>query len=180
MDDGYFPSSGHNAGVSYDYCISGVGEESRAFHIVQFDLGTVIPMGRVVSLIPRLNGRFIFGDNIPLTHMNIIGGSLAGRYVEQQIPFIGVNYATPMSNMLMMARADLRFRITRNNYISMIVNAVKDSDRLDRNLFLHGDTPLGYGIEYAYDSVIGPIRFNLHYSNITNKVGAYFSMGFDF
>ena len=180
LDDGYFPTSGHTAGVSYDYCITGLGSENKPFHLVQFDLGTVIPMGRVVSLVPSLQGRFIFGDNIPLTHMNIIGGSVAGRYFEQQIPFIGVNYATPVSNMLMLARADLRFRVTDNNYISMIVNAVKDSDKLDKNLFLHGDTPLGYGLEYAYDSIIGPIRFNLHYSSITNKLGAYFSMGFDF
>lgn len=180
FDDGYFPSSGHKTGLTYNFSNTPGGDRNKPFHILQIDLAKVIPLGRAVSLIPSVNGRFIFGENIPLTHMNIIGGSMAGRYIEQQVPFIGVNYATPARNKAVVARADLRFHLSRNNYITCIVNALKDSNKIDSELLWKGPTPMGFGIEYAYDSIVGPLRFNIHWSDITHKVGAYFSAGFDF
>ena len=38
-------------------------------------------------------------------------------------------------------------------------------------------TPLfGAGVEYAYNSIVGPIRADLHWSNITRSVGFYLSL----
>ena len=34
--------------------------------------------------------------------------------------------------------------------------------------------------KHAYNTIMGPLKFNVHYSNLTNKVGAYVSFGYDF
>ena len=39
---------------------------------------------------------------------------------------------------------------------------------------------VGAGIEYAYDSILGPIKADIHWSNVTNKLGVYLSLGYDF
>ena len=38
----------------------------------------------------------------------------------------------------------------------------------------------GVGLGYAYNSIVGPLKATLHWSNVTNKVGFYLSLGFNF
>ena len=38
----------------------------------------------------------------------------------------------------------------------------------------------GFALEYAYNSIIGPIRANIHWSDINKSVGFYLGIGFDF
>ena len=61
-----------------------------------------------------------------------------------------------------------------------LAGAIKDSDQFDSDLILTGGTVWGVGAEYAYNTIMGPLKFNVHYSNLTNKVGAYVSFGYDF
>ena len=39
---------------------------------------------------------------------------------------------------------------------------------------------LGARLGYAYNSIIGPLAFNLFWSNYTKKAGAYVSIGYNF
>ena len=93
---------------------------------------------------------------------------------------MGINYATPLKNHYLLYRSDFRFHLTENNYLSAVLNVVKDSNEFDTDLLWTGDILFGAGLEYSYDSIVGPIKLNVHWSNLTNKVGAYFSLGFDF
>ena len=115
-----------------------------------------------------------------MSFMNMAGGSLAGRYLEQQVPFIGINYATPLSDKMLKAGIDFRLHLTRNNWLYLRGEVIKDSDTFDSDLLWTGDTIMGFGVEYAYNTIMGPLKANLHYSNLTKRVGAYFSFGFDF
>ena len=38
----------------------------------------------------------------------------------------------------------------------------------------------GAGLEYAFDTIFGPFKANVHWSNMTNKVGFYISAGYNF
>lgn len=103
---------------------------------------------------------------------------MAGRYVEQQMPFIGVTNMSAMKNILTLYRTDFRFKLARNHYITGILNYARDCD-----YFKDYTVGLGYfgaGVEYSYDTIFGPLTANIHWSNLSNKVGFYLSAGYNF
>lgn len=178
FDDGYFPTRGVNAGASYAWTFVGFPNRVRGFQTVQADAKVIVPVGKVFAFIPSFNVRFLFGDEIPVPYFNAVGGSLAGRYVDQQIPFVGVTNLSAMKNILTVFRTDYRFRIARNHYITGIVNYARDCDHF-RN-YAEGLGYFGAGIEYAYDTIFGPLKANVHWSNLTGRVGVYLSAGYNF
>lgn len=178
FDDGYFPKKGFSAGVSYGWTFGGFPHSFNNFHTVTADAKVVIPAGKVFAFIPSFNVRFLFGNDIPVAYFNAMGGSLAGRYVDQQMPFIGINNLSAMKNILTIFRTDYRFRLAKNHYITCIVNYARDCDRF--NEYTQGLGYFGAGAEYSYDTIFGPISFNVHWSNLTHKVGVYLSAGYSF
>lgn len=178
FDDGYFPKRGVNAGLSYSWTFGGFPSHVSPFQTVSADVKGVIRAGRIFTIVPSLNCRFLLGHDVPVVYSNMIGGSLAGRYIDQQIPFIGITNMAVTKNIMAMARADFRINVARNNYITGIVNYVHDADSF-RELY-PGRGFWGAGIEYAYDTIFGPISANIHWSDITDKVGLYLSVGFNF
>lgn len=178
FDDGYFPTKGVSAGVSYSWTFASFPTLVHNFHTIQADAKVVVPFGDVFSFIPSVNFRFLLGPDIPVAYFNAVGGSLPGRYVDQQMPFIGVTNLVAMKNILTLYRTDFRFRFLKNHYITGVVNYIRDCDN-----FVDYGKGIGYfgaGLEYSYDTIFGPISANVHWSNITNKVGVYVSAGYSF
>ena len=178
FDDGYFPTRGFKAGLSYQWTFAGFPNKVRNFHTVMAEGKVVIPFGSVFSLIPSFDFRFLLGRDVPVAYFNAMGGSLEGRYVDQQMPFYGITNLSAMKNILTVYRTDMRFRVARNHYLTGIVNYARDCDR-----FVDYAKGLGYfgaAIEYSYDTVFGPVSANIHWSNITNKFGVYVSAGYNF
>ena len=178
FDDGYFPKKGFTAGLSYGWTFGGFPHTFKNFHTVTAEAKVVVPAGKVFAFIPSVSARFLFGDDVPVAYFNAMGGSLAGRYVDQQMPFVGINNLSAMKNILTIFRTDYRFRIAKNHYMTAILNYARDCDR-----FKEYATGLGYfgaAAEYSYDTIFGPITFNVHWSNLTNKVGIYLSAGYNF
>ena len=110
-----------------------------------------------------------------------MGGAIPGRYLDQQMTFAGINYATAMSNFLAIARTDFRFKLFKNNYLTAMLNyAVSVSDLSD-----FGDVDktygvVGAGLEYSYDSIIGPVELDLHWASRHYKTGMYLNIGLYF
>ena len=178
FDDGYFPKKGFTAGLSYGWTFGGFPQTFKNFHTVTAEAKVVVPAGKVFAFIPSVSARFLFGDDVPVAYFNAMGGSLAGRYVDQQMPFVGINNLSAMKNILTIFRTDYRFRIAKNHYMTAILNYARDCDS-----FKEYATGLGYfgaAAEYSYDTIFGPITFNVHWSNLTNKVGIYLSAGYNF
>ncbi len=178
FDDGYFPTRGVNTGVSYDWTFAGFPYMPKNFHTVQVDAKGVVPIGSRFAFIPSMNCRFLFGQDIPVAYFNAIGGSLAGRYMDQQMPFLGITNLSAMKNILTMVRTDFRVRIARNHYVTGIVNYARDCDTFKD--YLVGLGYFGAALEYSFDTIFGPLTANVHWSNITNKVGVYLSAGYNF
>ena len=178
FDDGYFPKKGFTAGLSYGWTFGGFPHTFKNFHTVTAEAKVVVPAGKVFAFIPSVSARFLFGDDVPVAYFNAMGGSLAGRYVDQQMPFVGINNLSAMKNILTIFRTDYRFRLAKNHYMTAILNYARDCDS-----FKEYATGLGYfgaAAEYSYDTIFGPITFNVHWSNLTNKVGIYLSAGYNF
>lgn len=178
FDDGYFPTKGVKAGASYSWTFAGFPHGFNDFHTVQADAQVVVPIGRRFAFIPSVNARFLFGENVPVAYFNAVGGTLAGRYVDQQIPFIGINKLAAMKNILTVFRADFRVKIVRNHYVKAIANYARDCD----SFMSYGVGPghFGAGLEYSYDTILGPLSLNVHWSSFTHKAGFYLSAGYSF
>ena len=138
----------------------------------------VVPAPKVFAFIPSVNFRFIFGDTVPVSFANCVGGSIAGRYFPQQVPFIGRNNVTMMGKMMTLFRTDFRFEVAKYHFISGIFNYVRDCD--DFRDYVKGPGWFGAGIEYGFYTAFGPLRADIHWSSITNKAGFYISWGYDF
>ena len=115
-----------------------------------------------------------------------------GRYIDHQLPFIGLKYISMAFNNVGIVRTDVRTRLFRNHYITAIVNYARSSINIDnflrdRETLLWGDLYdynasnwWGAGVRYSIDTKIGPLSFDINSSNISPKVNLYFSLGFFF
>ena len=161
-------------------------------------------------LVPQLYGSFLFGKGavsgqeggwndlfkgpVPMYPYlnNIIGGAEMGRYIDHQLPFIGVNKTSFAFNNLAIARLDMRVRVHKNHYLTAMVNYARSSIDFP-NFFKTSDKLLweglyaynasnwwGAGIRYSLDTKIGPLEFDISSSNISKSVNLYFSLGYYF
>ena len=71
----------------------------------------------------------IFNGPVPAypTMNNIIGGTEMGRYIDQQLPFIGVNKVSLAFNNIAIARLDIRTRLFKSHYLTAIFNYARSS-----------------------------------------------------
>lgn len=178
FDDGYFPTRGVKAGASYSWTFAGFPHSVNDFHTLKADAEVVVPISERFSFIPSVTARFLMGHDIPVAYFNAVGGQLAGRYVNQQIPFAGVNKLVSMKNILTIFRTDFRYMLAKNHYVKGIINYARDCDEFRQ----YGEGPghLGLAAEYSYDTIFGPFTVNVHWSDLTGKVGLYLSAGFNF
>ena len=158
-------------------------------------------------VVPQLYGSFLFGKGavsgksegwnslfkgpVPsYPHMNnILGGAEMGRYIDHQLPFIGLNKISFAFNNLAIARADLRVRVHKSHYLTAMVNYGRSAIDM-KNFFKQSQTPQwpelygynasnwwGAGIRYSIDTKLGPLSLDVSSSNISRKVNLYFSFG---
>ena len=161
-------------------------------------------------IVPQLYGSFLFGKGavsgneggwndlfkgpVPMYPYlnNIIGGAEMGRYIDHQLPFIGVNKTSFAFNNLAIARLDMRVRVHKNHYLTAMVNYARSSIDFP-NFFKKSDELLweslydynasnwwGAGLRYSLDTKLGPLEFDISSSNISKRVNIYCSFGYFF
>lgn len=180
FDDGYFPKRGFSANLSYEWVFNGYPNKIHNFHVVGADARVVVAAPKVFAFIPSINLRFLLGGTtIPMAYANVIGGSVSGRYFDQQLAFIGKNNAAAMRTILTMFRTDFRFEVAKNHYVTGILNYARDCDSFKEYANKEAGW-FGAGVEYAYDAFFGPVKLDVHWSNITKKAGFYIGVGYNF
>ena len=179
LDNSYFPRKGVSAGFRGDLVFRAFDQEpaTRFIGIVSGDVTVPVSMGNF-SLIPALYGRFMLGKDIPLLFSNVVGGDIAQRYIEQQVPFIGINGAAIMQQNLALARLTARYQVATNHYLSLMGNVTYDFEGLQT--IGEGRWQYGVGAGYGYNTVAGPLKAQVFWSNLTKKVGLYLSFGYTF
>ena len=178
LDDGYFPTRGVSAGIQGEFISRMfVDGHPKPFGTLSMDGQMPVSLGRF-TLVPRGSVRFLFGEDIPIVFANVMGGDFPGRYVDQQRPFMGIGKAAIRRNYMMIGRLDARFNVSGSHFVSAVFNAAYDFNTFRE--FELGEHVLGAGLEYAYNSVLGPLKLSVHWSTITQKLGAYLSVGFNF
>ncbi len=177
-DDRYFSKSGVYFDVEGDYYLKGFHSGFRKYGDLRLDFSATANLGGKFALIPQFYTRSAFRNKGELVGYNYVGGSVSGRYIRHQIPFIGINYAYTFENSVAVLRSDLRKQFGENHYVYAMVNYMREGSSQDKVLSFKKKGYWGLGAQYSYKSKIGPLSFNLHWSDYNpKKVGAYVSLG---
>jgi len=212
FDNMYFPTSGMEmrADIACDFTRPG-NDTFSPIVAESFDIKGVIPCCDFIALIPDFHFRFIqdkynnpaddAGNSVreySLCHRNYFGGSIPGRYFEQQIPFCGMDNITlctlssstsdcvQVCDNLAVLNLDLRFNVAKNWYVSALGGYVHMARDI-KSFFTYNDQIrdiFGCALQGSYNTLFGPITLKFDWCN-RNKVfkedwGMYISMGFNF
>jgi hypothetical protein len=114
------------------------------------------------------------------THMMAVGGQVAGRYVDYQIPFIGITRGLRNQyGYLASPQLNIQFRLNHKSYLTARSGMVMDSPSSFAGLFDMDTTDYAFGLEFDRKTVVGPFRIGLSWGK-RNHFGGYFSYGYDF
>lgn len=218
MDNFYCPSKGVDLKFNFaaDFLKYGVSTFKPAYDFT-FDVRGVIPFCNFVALIPDFHIRGVFdqynsltinkseekfSNNTPeysIARRNYLGGDIAGRYIEQQIPFVGFNnvsdctYYEDVDKNTMLFKAydhlavlnlDLRFTAYKDLYVSALGGyAHMGTDVHDFVTFNNTRDLFAAGLQIIYNTIVGPIKLRGSWSNRSSQTkknfGAYLSIGFN-
>ena len=180
FDKAYFPTKGISARASYSlYTDNFTGYDGHApFSAIKGYCQGVVPVTRRFSILPAIYGRFLIGKDIPYSKLNAMGGDVQGRFLQQQLPFVGINNVELMRNTLLIGSMKFRQRMGSVHYLTLTGNYALSASKL--RYLLEQDTMFGCGIGYGLDSMFGPLEASLNYANRANKVSMYVNLGFKF
>lgn len=179
-DSKYFPTEGMHFDAGANFYQTNFTSDFSHFLALRLNMSGAISPSDRVSFLPALYTRVIIGNAFEAPFLNFLGGSEPGRYVPQQIPFIGINNANYFDNSVLVARLDLRGRIGKKHYIYALSNYARTADYFGDMFGNKGSGYWGVGLKYAYSTPLGPVAFNIHWSDFNHKVGAYLSLGYYF
>ena len=174
-NDEYFPTRGWAADGGFHQYLGSRNGNSFA----TFDLHATgaLSIGRV-TMIPSLWHRSLLGKQVPMIYMNVMGGSLRGRYMDQQIPFAGFSFAHPFSKGLSVASLEGRYNISGPNYITLSPVFALSGDTIGSS-FANGLT-WGLQLGYMRATSVGPLEFSVRWSNYTGAPQVYAALGYSF
>jgi len=175
LDDKYYPSHGFTLGARLDWVLN----KKAGIPIVAADFRGVIPVNSWFSIIPSAYTRNIIAENDDWSLLNFMGGSMQGRYFDQQMPFIGFHRSTILDDYSLVGNLDLRAAVAKNTYVSLQGGYVKSAANFKDMISDLSPTFYGFALELGYDSILGPIKANVHWSDFMG-IGTYFGLGFDF
>ena len=179
LDNGYFPTKGISAGLRGSIIYTDLNNvaSTQFTGVVAADITFPVSFERF-TITTKGNARMVFSSTAPLVYNNFIGGEMAGRYLDQQIPFVGVSGAMVRPNNIVVGRMEARYRLGKNHYVSILGDTGIDFDEFSQI----GDANVlaGVGAGYAYNSITGPLKAQIGWSNVTKKLNFYISLGYNF
>ena len=170
----YFSDRGFKINVSYDY-------NFHKTHFLAAGMQGIIPVCKFFVIQASMNGRYILGKDNPNENENMdnyVGGLMAGRYYEQQIPFVGLNGELNCDDLLTTVDMELRFKVAKKYFLSLIGAAMHDGDSI-ASLKVK-KTIFAAAFQFGYKSKFGPLMANIHWNSLNNKVGFYVGAGYNF
>ena len=177
---GVYPTSGSKMVAEYAFTTDNLTllKQPHAFSAVQVSWETVLPFTSRLALQPRLASRLVLNQEVPFVYGNMVGGYGMGRFMPQQLPFIGLNRMERFRNALAMFDFKLRYRFYARHY-AFLLGALMAEQRDVRHL-RRAAYHYGVGLRYGYDSKFGPVEATVSYSGLCRKPAFYVKIGFDF
>ncbi len=179
-DHWYFTRHGMKTELKYAYYTDDfVQWKGRTgFNEVSVQWRMTLPLTSTTHLQPMAYGRLVFGDNMPATLMNMVGGNRFGIYYPQQLPFAGFGHCHMMDSKVFVTGIKVQQRVFQEHYITFKGQIAEQNDKLGH---LFDNKPIwGFQLAYSYNSIFGPLGGSLSWSNFTHQVYPYINLGFEF
>ena len=180
LDDAYFAHHGLNAQLDSHLYFDQKKTEGPVQDLGLSVEGYITPRDGKLTIIPQLYSRMIFGNALYANLWNAIGGEIAGRHIDHQLPFIGVNHVNETCDLTTIVRCDLRYNFYGKHYLTAMYNFMYGVEGYGRKEALLQEHYSGLGLRYAYNSPIGPISLTSQWSDCTRRFSMYFSLGYTF
>ena len=191
----YYPSKGVRMTFGYDYDFIKPGVESfTPIHTAYFNINSVIPVGERFAVVPDVHLRAVMGGapesamgtdpGYSVAHRNYVGGVIGGRYIEGQMPFIGLGNVYQAGPYAASANLGLRFKVGQRLFLTATGGYFREADTPAEYISSVLPTLWGAGLEVAYYTKAGPIKVLGNWSDrmrdFNQDAGLYISFGFDF
>ena len=181
LDDPYFATRGTyatgNFGWHKENCYM-FNPDQRGLVEASINWCQYLSYSKKLTFIPQLSARMLYDKHAYPNYANLVGGDNPGRYLDQQLAFIGLNIPLYVNNNVGILRLDTRYNITGNFYVSLLANYMCAISHFDKPETLQ--KVLGLGTRLSYKSPIGPISVDLHWNDFTRSLGAYLNIGYIF
>ena len=172
----YFPTKGTNISGAVKMLLN--GGDSNPVMIGDFFFKRARSISDRITLLYSINSRIIFGKNESFFHRAYLGGVQQTDYFENSIPFNGIRRMELSTGSAGVGRLETRLRMWEKLFVSVTGDVGMYSEN---NLFITNQkTIYGFGLNTAYDSVVGPLEFNLSFSSAYNNVIPFLSLGYWF
>ena len=129
-------------------------------------------------IMPSIYGRVLIGNHISDVYANVLGSDIIGRYMPQQLPFVGISNIELVEKSILASNCKLRYKIFGEHYISLSGNIALTDNKLQD--ILGGKLIYGIGIGYGFNSKLGPLEATVGYSGYTDKINCFANLGFYF
>ncbi|MBO4566728.1 MAG: patatin-like phospholipase family protein [Bacteroidales bacterium] len=193
----YYPSHGARITFGYDYDFLKPGVEySTPLHTAYFNMNFVMPLGERFAIVPDMHLRALMGSptspsllggadpTYSLAHQNYVGGVIGGRYIEGQMPFIGLGNVYQAGPYAAVMNVGARLRVGERLYFTATGGYFREAETPREFISSPLPTLWGAGFEVAYNTKAGPVRVLGTWSDrmrdFSQDAGLYISFGFDF
>ena len=197
QDHMYYPSRGVRMTFGYDYDFLKPGVEYfTPLHTAYFNINAVLPIGDRFAVVPDVHLRALFGSptapslldgadpSYSIAHQTYVGGAISNRYIEGQIPFIGLGNVYEAGPYTAVANLGMRLRLLDRMYITATGGYFREADSPGEFFSTVLPTMWGAGLEVAYNTKAGPIKvlgtWCDRMRDFNQDSGLYISFGFDF
>lgn len=180
QDRTYYPERGTKFHAEYTFTTDDLRHyrTPHAWSALQLSWESVLRLHPHWALLPRVAGRAVWGSDLPYVFSNAIGSVAAGKYLEQQLPFVGIGRIEPTGNKLAVADLRLRYHITGRHYATCWGAAALHAPGFKH--FQKGHYRFGGALQYGYYSKFGLIEAMLAYASRCHAPTFYVNVGFDF
>ncbi len=179
-DKEYFTTSGGLRYVEYALYTDNLYQYNKhaPLHTLAYKFLKTFDLSRRFYLTPMIYGRSIYGDDMPTILANCIGGEYFAHYVEQQLPFAGVDNLELIEKNFVALDLQLRKQMWKNSYFTLAGSLGYKDDKIQE---MFSSSPLwGVRMSYSYNSIIGPLGASLGYSNRTQEPYLFINIGYQF
>ncbi|MFA8451332.1 MAG: patatin-like phospholipase family protein [Bacteroidales bacterium] len=188
FDNWYFPTKGIfiEANLKFTNFLGNRFQKER--NIYPFTINSYTFTGKFMgafsfnsrlTLIPEIYvGLSLLGTSPPLQYRFYLGGD-KNNYLETVFPFFGLNLMQKTGSNAISGNLSLRYKLLKKNYVNLGFSSGGVGSSL-LSIYEKGNLNYGYGISYAYDSYIGPIKLGISSNSKFTQSVFFISLGYSF
>lgn len=180
-DNRYFTRRGARIEAQYAYYTDNFAhwKGHSGFSALTAMAQVTLPITQSTHLRPGIQGRLLFGDDLPIMAQNVAGGRSYGKFFPQQLPLVGLGHVEFFGSKFVSASLRLQQRLTGKHYL-MLDGCVAEHNEKLGNIF--DRKPLwGASISYFYNSnIAGPLGASLGWNSHSHRLNLFLTVGLDF